>query len=169
LSDNDGKAWVAYVIYVDPEKMDKIFLNELHPILTTLSESGRRLNFNFYTDAERPHISIRMNDYSYRVEHILKSLSDSKLIDDWEQQPYDATEKIRTAYEVASKSALTAKKLLDKYDSALYDDEFVDHLLHGFMDAIGFHRYCDEAHVYFSLLERMLKSIKQKMEDVLHG
>jgi len=150
--------WVSYIIYTEPERFEEVFgrLRErLSPLQTT------RFSFNFYPapTGDAPHISLRLERPDPLLEIRLDSLEEKGLVRKWKTAPYDADGEIRTAYELGSRAALLVREMLKLHPWGRWSRRFRLHLVHGFMDSLGFFRHHDEAGVYLDILKEMVSGV----------
>ncbi|MBW2674752.1 MAG: hypothetical protein JRD89_15300 [Deltaproteobacteria bacterium] len=146
--------WVSYIVYTEPERFEEVFGRLRYELYPTRK---KRFNFNFYPApaGDAPHISLRLERPDPLLEMRLDTLKEKGLVKKWRTIPYDASREIKTAYELGSRAALLIREMLKSYQGRR-SRRFWLHLVHGFMDSLGFFRHHDEAEVYLDILREMV-------------
>ena len=149
--------WVSYIVYTEPGRFEEVFERLRYQLSPT---QERRFSFNFYPApaGDAPHISLRMERPDPLLEIRLDSLEEKGLVRKWRTAPYDADREIKTAYELGSRAALVVREML-KPHRGRRSRRFWLHLVHGFMDSLGFFRHHDEAGVYLDILKEMVSGV----------
>jgi len=119
------KEWIAFQIFMSSD--EQFWL--LKALLPTIS-IFEHFNFNFYES----HLSIRIHGDEKDFQRLRKALRKVG-ITDWKELSYDPKpEWIKDAYELGSRCAI----LVEKAGACFYPKDFMKHVLHGFLNCLGF-------------------------------
>lgn len=156
-----SKPWTAYIIHADLLTLVKVW-HGLRDLFASWKEKSLPFSYNGYGEGLHPHLSIRVPEGRGDLLVALETLEKSGLAFSLSTQDYDEKEDIRWAYVLGSWLATEARRLGPPAPGKTMP---MGHLVHGFVNSLGFFHASQEMKLYTDLMQMLDRTLKKAEKE----